>query len=116
MAIVVIADDEQNLLELLKMVLEGLEHQVLTASNGKEALQLVKSHRPALVISDVMMPIMDGYELLEQIRLKVEWANIKVVLISAASLKRSLLYKADAYLAKPYDIAVIEAVVSRLLG
>ena len=111
-----IVDDERNLLWLLKDVLEGRGHATFTAANGQEALRLVEKEQPDLIISDVMMPIMDGYTLLENIRLRPEWKHIKVVLVSAAPMQRDNIYHADAYIDKPYDLDTIEAVVERLLA
>lgn len=111
---VLIVEDERSLLELLALLIEELGYEVLTAGNGKEALQIIENEDPALVISDVMMPIMDGYSLVKQIRLRPDWGHIKVVLLSAANIDRHRPPPADAYAAKPYDLNDMEKLISRL--
>ncbi len=105
-------DDELSLLQLLEQVVEEQGHQVFTAINGKEALRIIERERPRLVISDVMMPIMDGYKLLEQIRSHSEFKAIKVILISAAPIRPAKHIHADKYLTKPYNIEDLEHIIS----
>ena len=116
MAKIVIVDDEASLIELMCELLAELGHEVTSAANGEKALRLIEQTMPALVISDVMMPVMDGYILLENIRLKKEWPTIKVVLISAASIDRRGSSRADEYMSKPYNLEELEAVVERMLA
>ncbi len=111
-----VVDDEKSLRELMQSLIEELGHQVFSAANGEQALKLIEKNKPDLVISDVMMPVMDGYTLLEQIRSNPQWRSIKVLLISAISIKRHDSYRADEYLAKPYDFDVLETVVDRMIG
>jgi two-component system, OmpR family, alkaline phosphatase synthesis response regulator PhoP len=114
LAKVLIVEDESSLLELLAMVVEEMGHQVFTASNGQKGLALIEKEQPNLVISDVMMPVMNGYELLGYIRLRPEWQQIKVVLISAVPINKTREPKADGYMAKPYNINEVEALIERL--
>ncbi len=116
MAKILIVDDERNLLWLLEELLKGHGHATFTAANGQVALRIVETELPDLVISDVMMPVMDGYALLESIKLRPDWQHIKVVLVSAATMRRDTTYLADAYIDKPYDLEAIEAAVERLLA
>ena len=116
MAKILIVDDERNLLWLLEELLENYGHATFTAANGQAALRIVETELPDLIISDVMMPIMDGYTLLESIKLRPDWQHIKVVLVSAAAMRRDTPYLADAYIDKPYDLEAIEAAVERLLA
>ena len=116
MAKIVIVDDEVGLKDLLGLLLEELGHKVSSAVNGQEALTLIEQIVPELVISDVMMPIMDGYTLLENVRLKkIQWPTLKIVLISAASIRRQGENWADEYMSKPYDLETLETVVERML-
>ena len=116
MAKILVVDDEKSLRELLESLLEELGHEVLSAANGEQALKIVETDRPALVISDVMMPVMDGYSLLEQIRLNPQWRSIKVLMISAVYIQRQSPYQADDYLSKPYDFDMLEVAVDQLLA
>ncbi len=115
MATVLVVDDEQSLLFLLQQIVEEEGHNVLIAENGKNALQIVEEQQPGLVISDVMMPLMNGYQLLEKIKNNPAWRNIKVVLISAAPINRDTPHHADAYLSKPYDLNSIDELLSQMM-
>jgi len=111
---VLIVDDEQSLLFLLQQIVEEQGHKVLLAENGEQALKTVEKEFPALIISDVMMPVMDGYQLLTEVKTRPELSNTKVVLISAAPINRRFEPKADAYLSKPYDLITIEDLLVEL--
>jgi DNA-binding response OmpR family regulator len=117
--IILIVDDDSNVRELLRVncVAQGLN--VLTAGDGAEALRLVEQHIPELVILDVMMPEMDGWEVCKQIRDKYQ-DSIKVVMLTAKDTARDKIIgknilKADEYLTKPFDIDELLATVHRLL-
>lgn len=115
MAKILLVDDEQGLLNILRDVLEDGGHSVVTAAHGEEALEVVQQEMPQLVISDIMMPIMDGVMLLQRLRQHPDWNAIKVILISAAPIRDREQLGADGYLKKPYDINAIEALVGQLL-
>jgi CheY-like chemotaxis protein len=115
LAKVLLVEDEASLLQLLSEVVSDLGHKVFMASNGQEALSRIEQEHPDLVISDVMMPVMNGYILLEQIKLKPKWQNIKTILISAAPIDRTHLPPADAYVTKPYNLELIENIIQRLI-
>lgn len=112
---VLIVDDEQSLLFLLQQIVEEQGHLVLLAENGEQALQAVEKENPELVITDVMMPVMDGYQLLAQVKTRPELRDTKVVLISAAPINRRFEPKPDAYLSKPYDLVTIEDLLLELI-
>jgi CheY-like chemotaxis protein len=114
LAKVLIVEDEASLLQLLEMVVADLGHAVLTAGQGAEALAVIAREQPELVISDVMMPVMDGYSLLREIRVRPEWSKVKVVLISAAPIDHLYPPPADEYVSKPYNLAAIEELLERL--
>lgn len=63
MATILLVDDEHEILELLQLIVEDCGHQALTAWNGAVALMLARKHAPHMVLTDLMMPIMDGYAL-----------------------------------------------------
>ena len=114
MATVLVVDDEQSLLLLLQEIVEEGGHQVLAAENGLAALRILEEQRPILVISDVMMPVMDGYQLLEKIKSNPDLQSIRIALISAAPINRNTPHRADAYLTKPYDLDSIDDLLDRL--
>ena len=116
---VLIVDDDPRILLFLKSKLKISGYEVLTASDGLEALEQVQAQEPDLVVLDVVMPRMDGFETLKQIR---ALSSVPVIILSAKEASvdkvRGLDLGADDYLAKPFSpdelVARIEAVKRRL--
>ncbi len=112
---ILLVEDEVNARKGLTQFLQGLDYDVITASNGKEALDLFKSEKPDLVISDIRMPEMDGVELLEAI--KNESPSAKVILLTAygsvedavKAMKKGAFY----YLTKPTNLEELEFLVKK---
>lgn len=118
MALVLIVDDDTTIVEMLADVVVEAGHSVITAANGAAALTLARERRPALIISDVMMPVMDGYALLQAVRETPALQETVIVLMSAAfSPQRSPPSELppDGYVAKPFQLGVIEGLLERLL-
>ena len=108
-----IVEDEQVLCDLLADVLEGEGHVVRKAGNGLDALLLIGERRPHLIFLDMMMPVMDGWQFLVELRHNPAWADIPIVLMTAVYDLSSLEHKtgARAILSKPFDIEqILEAV------
>jgi DNA-binding response OmpR family regulator len=116
---VLVADDESRILKFLTVKLEASGYDVLTANNGHEALAQVQAQEPDLLVLDVVMPGMDGFETLKQIRVV---SSLPVIILSAREANtdkiKGLKMGADDYLAKPFNpdelVARIEAVRRRL--
>ena len=108
---IIIVEDSPTQREQLKDILETHGYQVIAASNGKEALGLLRSDKPNVVISDIVMPEMDGYELCKQIKTDVKLKDIPVLLLTAladpADVIKGLECGADNFLTKPYDERVL---------
>ena len=96
---VLIADDEPAIVDLLTHFLEDEGYEVRRASDGMSALEIVRQNRPNLIIADVMMPRMNGYELLDE--LDTDGANVPVILMSAAVVSRR---DGVSFIAKPFDL------------
>lgn len=117
---ILVVDDDTILLESIADLLLLSDFRVLTASNGVEALALLKQELPDCIISDVMMPEMDGYGLLEAIRSHEAWSDIPVILITAydrpfsSRTKRDVM--PDAVLSKPFDVDHLIDIVSDQLS
>jgi hypothetical protein len=117
---ILVADDEPALLRLLEFVLGRRGYVIHGVSNGNAAVELLASNPPDLAILDVMMPGLDGYEVLKFIRSDEALASIPVVMLTARAqlddIQRGLSLGADAYLAKPFDpeelLSVVESMVS----
>ncbi len=117
MATVLVIDDEAPIVELLVDIIEEKGHIALRASNGVEGLALARANLPDLIISDVMMPLLDGYALLRALRSEPALAHTTVVLVSAAfprNDKSQATPPADGYLRKPFDIAAVEQLIGQL--
>jgi two-component system, sensor histidine kinase and response regulator len=117
MARVLIIDDEAPIVDLIADIVEERGHAVLRASNGVSGLALARVTHPDLIISDVMMPLLDGYALLRALRSEPDLAHIAVVLVSAGFPRSGQLQSsppADAYLHKPFDITAVENILDRL--
>lgn len=102
---VLIIDDEPEFVEMIKMRLEANECEVLVAHDGETGLEVIRKEKPGLVLLDVMMPQMDGFQVLHAIRNSDEIAHIPVVMLTAKGESKSL-FKAEQlgatdYLIKP---------------
>jgi putative two-component system response regulator len=116
---ILLVEDDAPLLDVMCYLLEAEGYQVCPAVNGKQALDLFVSNRPNLVISDIMMPEMNGYELLEAIRVMPEGITVPFLFLSArterSDVDRARSLGVDDYLFKPFEAPeLINAVRARL--
>ncbi len=115
---ILIAEDNQELRSFLKTVLNH-QYDVLEAENGREALDLAKSSIPDMIITDLMMPEMNGLELAKAIKEDINISHIPLVLLTAKtdmeSKLEALQYGADDYITKPFSSAYLEARIENLL-
>jgi CheY-like chemotaxis protein len=117
MATILVVDDEFGIGELLEALLQDDGHRVLTAMNGRHALERIAEAKPDLVISDLMMPVMDGAALLTTMRENAELKDIPFALMCAlpeASVT-DRVQGYDAFLRKPFKLAEISKLVANLL-
>ncbi|WP_019506245.1 response regulator transcription factor [Pleurocapsa sp. PCC 7319] len=116
-----LVDDEPGIRESVQAYLEDNEAwSVTAASNAEEAWQTIESQAPDLIISDIMMPQVNGYEFLQKLRDDPRYRSIPVVFLTARGMTSDRIqgYEAgcDAYLAKPFDPEELEAIVKNLLS
>ena len=108
--LLLVVDDEEPILKLLRVNLTVEGYRVLTASSGAAALELLEEHAPELIILDIMMPDLDGFQVLDLIRQR---SDVPVIMLTArgevASLQKSLALGADDYIKKPFSISVLAA-------
>jgi DNA-binding response OmpR family regulator len=123
MPAVLIVDDEHHIRLLIEQTLEELEDddvELLTAADGDEALDVVRNHRPALVLLDVMMPKRNGYEVCRTIKQDWGMTDVTVVLLTAKGQaddrSDGLAAGADDYITKPFDPDDLLARARSILG
>ncbi len=119
MSKILLVEDDSLLLEVMRNILEAEGYEVYPAANGKLALDLLPQVRPDMIVSDVMMPEMDGFELLESVRVMPSGVTIPFLFLSARTertdVSRARSLGVDDYLFKPFDAQeLINAVRSRL--
>jgi CheY-like chemotaxis protein len=118
MATVLVVDDEFGIAKLLEEVLEDEGHRVLVASNGRQALERAAEEPPAVVLTDFMMPVMDGAALIEAMAANTALANVPIVLMSsmpeATVAERCSGY--TAFVRKPFKIFDLIDLVTELTG
>ena len=108
-----VVDDEPDIRYLLRVTLEGAGYRVVEAAHGEVALEQVRRSRPQLVVTDRMMPRMNGDELIERLRADESTKALPIVMISGT---RGDQAGADAMLGKPFDPSELIALVDRLTG
>ena len=116
--LVLVADDDKDILQLLRLRLELLGYGVVQAVNGVDALELAREEEPALAILDVMMPGLDGLEVTRQLR--AGNSRIPIILLTAriqeSDVSAGIDAGADAYLGKPFDASDLREMVHELLA
>lgn len=119
--IIMVVDDEESLLELLRAVLEASNYQVITAQSGEECLKKLKTVKPDLVLLDMMMPGMSGREVCEKIRADPGTRGLKVAFVTVAKFSESGKEKlkemnVSDYITKPFENADLIARVRKMVG
>lgn len=116
---ILIVDDEEHILELLKFNVKNAGYDVITANNGIEAVKLVKSEKPALVLLDLMLPGMDGYDVCKEIKRDKEIKNTSIIMLTAKGEELDkilgLELGADDYITKPFSVRELLARVKAVL-
>ena len=117
---VLIADDEPNIVTSLEYLMVKSGYEVLTARDGEEALAMVASFQPDVVLLDAMMPRRNGYEVCQKMRERPEWNRIRIIMLSAkgreAEVSKGLSLGADAYVTKPFSNRELIARIAALLA
>lgn len=104
---ILVIDDEQDVLEVIKKRLENNEYKVIIASNGAKGLEAASGKKPDLILLDIMMPDVDGLEVLRKIKLKSETTSIPVIMLTAKGESKTIFEAEDLgavdYIIKPYN-------------
>ena len=111
-------DDERHIVRLVEVNLQRAGYEVVTAYDGREALEKVKAENPDLVVLDVMMPYMDGFEVLKNLKADPTTAEIPVIMLTAkaqdADVFRGWQSGVDCYLTKPFNPMELLTFVKRI--
>jgi len=106
---ILVVDDEPNIVQTLQDRLEMNEYEVVTASNGREGLAKFEQEHPDVILLDVIMPIMDGHEMLESLRKQPGGRDVNVIMLTARSqtqdIARANACGIDDYIVKPFDLS-----------
>jgi CheY-like chemotaxis protein len=117
---VLVADDKAPGRELIRTILEQFGHLVFEAGDGAEALQRARELLPDLIILDVHMPVLDGFEVLEELRRDHRFVATPIVALTASAMQgdreRALSAGFTAYIAKPISLSALRSEMQRLLG
>jgi DNA-binding response OmpR family regulator len=117
---ILIVDDEPGIVLALQFLMEQQGFNVMTAQSGEFALELILQYNPDLVLLDIMLPGIDGWEVCEIIRLNPDYRNIKVIFLTAkrseVDIAKGLALGGDAYITKPFSNDELVAKVKEVLG
>ena len=117
---ILIVEDTRTIPEVIKVYLLGNDYEYLQAPNGEEALKVAGKNRPDLIISDIKMPVMDGFQFCEQLKANPKTKGIPVVLLTSlkddASRAEGQRVGADGFLNKPIDSEELRKTVKGFLG
>jgi DNA-binding response OmpR family regulator len=117
--LILAADDDEDILELVCLTLEQVGHKMIKASDGGEALELARRHRPDVCVLDVVMPARTGVEVVEALRDSAETAGIPILLLTATVNEKDLLpgleKDSERYMRKPFSPRELQERVASLL-
>lgn len=120
MARILIADDDPRNIRLLDFRLKSVGHEVIFATDGGEALEVTTKEKPDLVLLDIMMPVMDGFQVLRKLKSQEETKNIPVIMLTSKMQEKDIVFGLEAgamdYVTKPFSFAELNARVNRALA
>ena len=113
---ILVVDDEERVREMLKFRLKFLDYEVIEATNGRDALEVAAAEKPDLILLDVMMPEIDGFQACTRLKENEDTRQIPVVMLTARAdakdVARSFTCGAEDYMVKPYDPEVLQQKVA----
>ena len=116
---ILVVDDEPPIVRLMEFILARQGHEMLVAVNGEEALAKVREHRPDLVLLDIMMPRIDGYEVARSLRADPSLAEMPIIMLSAKAqgedIQKGMDVGVDEYITKPFSPEYLVQVVTDYL-
>ena len=117
---ILIVDDEPSIVVPIQFLMEQQGYTVMVAENGEGALDIIYKYKPDLILLDIMLPRIDGYEVCEIVRLDPRYRDIKIIFITAkgreVEIAKGLALGADAYITKPFSNTELVSKVKELLA
>ena len=117
---VLIVDDEANIVISIEFLLKQAGYNIEIANDGEEALEKAESYRPDLILLDVMMPKINGFEVCRRVRGNPDWKDMRIVMLTAkgreVEVTKGLALGADSYIIKPFSTKELMAEVKFILG
>ena len=117
---ILIVDDEPSIVIPIQFLMEQQGYSVIVAENGEDALDIIHKYKPDLVLLDIMLPGIDGYEVCEIVRLNPKYRHIKIIFLTAkgreVEIAKGMALGADAYITKPFSNAEVVEKVKELLA
>jgi DNA-binding response OmpR family regulator len=117
---ILIVDDEPSIVVPIQFLMEQQGYTVMVAENGEGALDIIYKYKPDLILLDIMLPRIDGYEVCEIVRLDPRYRDIKIIFLTAkgreVEIAKGLALGADAYITKPFSNIELVSKVKELLA
>ena len=118
--IALIADDSPTVRKFVTFALKSMNIEVIPATDGMDALEKITNHKPDLIITDLNMPNVDGYELIQSLRNSEEYTDVPIIILSSESEEedklKGLVLGANAYVVKPLNTKKLQYEVSKFLS
>lgn len=116
---ILIVDDEPSIIVPVQFLMEQKGYDVMVAFSGEEAMEIIAGKKVDLILLDIMLPVIDGFEVCQRVRENPQWNKIKIILLTAlgsdANVEKGLALGADAYITKPFSNIKIVDKVKELL-
>lgn len=120
MAKILVVEDEPSMNKYLQYQLRKMGHEIVAATDGAQALALVESDRPDLVILDLMLPVMNGFQVVQELQAKTTTSSIPVIMLSAKNQPHDIAVGIGrgvfAYITKPFNIPNLVATIDKALS
>jgi len=112
---ILIVDDEPSIIVPVQFLMEQNGYDVMVAFSGEEAMEIIAEKKVDLILLDIMLPVIDGFEVCQRVRENRQWNKIKIILLTAlgsdANVEKGLALGADAYITKPFsNIEIVDKV------
>ena len=116
---ILIVDDEPSIIVPVQFLMEQNGYDVMVAFSGEEAMEIIADKKVDLILLDIMLPVIDGFEVCQRVRENPQWNKIKIILLTAlgsdANVEKGLALGADAYITKPFsNVDIVEQVKALL--